>query len=332
MTLKPFDELTIFANQGDRPAMVLAVLGDQALVEYQMPKGTTALRILASDDDGDGRTVSYTKLSLDWLKAIVDADTNWIGRPQQSGHRILASPRIELARRLKAKKESFPASRTTDGMSSPVQALEEDLAGYANEVVALVQMAANPKSSGYVADLAIRKVVDLVSLADYTLAQNRPWAALGRDYEVGPADAIVQGGRVIGTVQEVANRPHWDLTTGDISLRRAWDAVRFDMATNGTGYPVPGGTKLTNFRSWADAVAWIDRFGGFRIGDRVRFLDAQEVPGVFTVTDLAVSFGWSPARFEGDITKGVPTVQVDRYMIALPGDLVLADDQSPERN
>lgn len=326
MTLKPFDSLTLTVNQGDRDAVVLAVRGDQALVEYVMPKGTTGLRILSADGDDNGRTVSYTALSTDWLKAIVAADATWLGRPQQSGRRVLAAPAIILAERLKAKGLPFQVDREA-GTTPAVQVLEDDLARFANEVVSQVQMAANPKASFYVVDLAIRNATRLVGLAAYTLAQDRPWAGLGRGFEVGPAQDVVRDGRTWGTVQEVANRPHWDMMTNDITLRREWDAVRFDGMTNGTGHPVPGGTKLTGFQSRHDAIAWVRRFGGFRIGDQVQFAvpdhRGDQVAGVFTVTDLAVSFGWSPARFEGDVTKGVPTIGLDRYMVALPDDLDL---------
>src|SRR5262245_28661647 len=40
------DQLTVRANQNYREAYVLAVIGDEALIEYEMPGGTTALWVI----------------------------------------------------------------------------------------------------------------------------------------------------------------------------------------------------------------------------------------------------------------------------------------------
>ncbi len=42
---EPGDNVEITRNQGKREAVVLAVIGDKVLIEYTMPKGTTALNI-----------------------------------------------------------------------------------------------------------------------------------------------------------------------------------------------------------------------------------------------------------------------------------------------
>jgi cold shock CspA family protein len=60
-------------NQGQRDAEVLAVLGDEALVSYEMPSGVTYLNIVAadgSDEPGAYRAVSVKALPKKWRKAI----------------------------------------------------------------------------------------------------------------------------------------------------------------------------------------------------------------------------------------------------------------------
>lgn len=96
---QPGTHLQVYANQGWREARVLAALGDERLVEYEMPKGTTALRIYKLEVDRSTLTgtylpfaradshytnVSYNRLPNKWLKAIVDAGQSWLGQPQQS--------------------------------------------------------------------------------------------------------------------------------------------------------------------------------------------------------------------------------------------------------
>lgn len=80
------DELTVYRNQLDREAFVLAVWKHKALIEYTMPNGTSALNIIASDDvhgEGDYRSVSYYGLTLRWLKLLVSTHVRWEGRPQK---------------------------------------------------------------------------------------------------------------------------------------------------------------------------------------------------------------------------------------------------------
>jgi hypothetical protein len=83
---KPGARLQVLANQGWRDAVVLAVQGPAVLVEYMMPKGTTALRILQPVPGGVAeRPIGYNDLPTKWLQAIVDAGQDWEGNPQQ-GH------------------------------------------------------------------------------------------------------------------------------------------------------------------------------------------------------------------------------------------------------
>lgn len=82
-------QVAVYANRGMRLATVLAVRGSQALVEYRMPGGTSALRIvdfpLTNNWGWCGQTVPYTLLSLPWLFEIVAAHQQWHGCPQRHG-------------------------------------------------------------------------------------------------------------------------------------------------------------------------------------------------------------------------------------------------------
>jgi hypothetical protein len=80
------------ANQGEREALVLAVRGDKMLVEYEMPAGSTALRLLSVEGNDRGRPIPYRNVSVVWLKAIVEAGQTWTGKPQQAGGKTMPSP------------------------------------------------------------------------------------------------------------------------------------------------------------------------------------------------------------------------------------------------
>lgn len=87
------ENITIHANQGERDAAVLAVLGDEALIEYEMPGGTTALRVVsAHDPDLILRRYAYTDVPLRWLRAMLEVGSDWTGMPQQS-HSLAPSVR-----------------------------------------------------------------------------------------------------------------------------------------------------------------------------------------------------------------------------------------------
>lgn len=83
----PGASLLVSSNHGMRPATVLAMLGHDALVEYRMPGGTTALRKIDFDkvtnEGGKGKAIPYLQVSAKWLQAITDAGQHWIGHPQQ---------------------------------------------------------------------------------------------------------------------------------------------------------------------------------------------------------------------------------------------------------
>ena len=86
---KAGDFFLLWANQAERAGEVLAVLDDVALVEYSMPKGTSALRFYKTGGRKPlyiGR-VSYLDLPSKWVEAIVHqgALEDLVGKPQQLG-------------------------------------------------------------------------------------------------------------------------------------------------------------------------------------------------------------------------------------------------------
>lgn len=96
--LKPKQEVWIWVNQGRRPAKVLAVVGQQALLEYVMPRGSTALRLVDADDpEALIRSVSYRQVPLAFLRVLAENQVEWIGEPQ-AGHPI-GSPAACLQKR-----------------------------------------------------------------------------------------------------------------------------------------------------------------------------------------------------------------------------------------
>ena len=87
---KPLDQLTIHANQGDRDAYVLAVIEDEALIEYDMPKGSTAMWVIDAynPEPGCKRNIAYRSCPKKWLDAMEEAGTQWEGRGQGMRHWI----------------------------------------------------------------------------------------------------------------------------------------------------------------------------------------------------------------------------------------------------
>lgn len=81
---QPRDHFQVDVNQGMRDAYVLAVIGDEALIEYEMPAGTTALWVIrAGDPDAHKiRNLSYRACPQKWLDAMDEACTIWEGNGQ----------------------------------------------------------------------------------------------------------------------------------------------------------------------------------------------------------------------------------------------------------
>ena len=81
---EPGDRTEVNVNQGKRPATVLAVIDNEALLEYRMPSGTTALWVVPRDCPWPGCKQRYSHKSLPkkWLAAIEEAGQTWIGNGQ----------------------------------------------------------------------------------------------------------------------------------------------------------------------------------------------------------------------------------------------------------
>ena len=76
--------LSIFVNQGLRDAWILGIIGDQMIVEYEMPSGTTALTIFNTHKQAIEyvRSVSYKSCPKIWIQAIKDGQGEWQGNSQ----------------------------------------------------------------------------------------------------------------------------------------------------------------------------------------------------------------------------------------------------------
>lgn len=105
------DSISVWANQAERDGCVLATLGDQIIIEYEMP-GTTgqwgynrrtgqyrhpavptsALRVVSTigyEVIGAYTAVSYNRVPRRWLDAIrASGHTEWLGMGQRSTKRI----------------------------------------------------------------------------------------------------------------------------------------------------------------------------------------------------------------------------------------------------
>lgn len=85
------DSVNVTRNQGLREATVLAILGEEVLVEYEMPHQTTALSLMtlsSLEKDGWYTSVSYRKLSRRWLLRLVQTGTGWIAQPQRTLRKV----------------------------------------------------------------------------------------------------------------------------------------------------------------------------------------------------------------------------------------------------
>jgi hypothetical protein len=90
------DETTVEANQGEREAYVLATIGDSVLVEYFMPNGTTALRVMKvlGLRQLDHSSISYAAVPKRWINAMYEQGTDlWEGRGQRARNPIPFPPK-----------------------------------------------------------------------------------------------------------------------------------------------------------------------------------------------------------------------------------------------
>lgn len=106
--LKANESFDLYVNQRDREAVVLAVIDNEAIAEYEMPNGRSYLTILKLDENGEpiqteqsiwthnqthwsGRdrqalqndyirkSVSYEACPVRWIVAMVNQGTEWLG-------------------------------------------------------------------------------------------------------------------------------------------------------------------------------------------------------------------------------------------------------------
>ena len=106
------ESIQIYVNQGMRDGIVLFVREDigQALLEYEMPNGSSTLWII--DLYGNKiRNVSYPSLSLTWLGLMAEAGVWWICNPQQSSARYRHMSVGELWELKLKEKEDFVTAK-----------------------------------------------------------------------------------------------------------------------------------------------------------------------------------------------------------------------------
>ncbi len=80
------DDFTqVYVNQAERDATVLAVRGSKVLIEYEMPRGTTAMLVMDGRfGDLRGRSnVAYSTIPQYWIDAMHKAGTEWRGFGQR---------------------------------------------------------------------------------------------------------------------------------------------------------------------------------------------------------------------------------------------------------
>lgn len=81
--LEAGEEFHVWVNQGLRIGTVLGVHEDRAIVEYEMPAGTTAMIVVPRDGSENwGKSVSYRTCPKYWIKAIFRGTGWWTGRSQ----------------------------------------------------------------------------------------------------------------------------------------------------------------------------------------------------------------------------------------------------------
>jgi hypothetical protein len=85
---QPGAHVKVTVNQGQRPAKILARLGDNVLLEYTMPAGTTGLLVMDAAPDGSLKpskadAPSYRTCPKKWLQAIQAAGQEWDGTAQR---------------------------------------------------------------------------------------------------------------------------------------------------------------------------------------------------------------------------------------------------------
>jgi len=78
---------SVLRNQAEREAYVLAIIGNEALIEYTMPHESTTLNIVPNPynrETSGYKTVSYRKVHTKWLEVMTANNISWVGHPQGS--------------------------------------------------------------------------------------------------------------------------------------------------------------------------------------------------------------------------------------------------------
>lgn len=83
MNLTTGQTFEVHINHGIRMATVLAVVGNKALVEYEMPGESTGLWLVDSQTQEYIRRIPYARVSSKWLETMIHNKIEWIGRPQK---------------------------------------------------------------------------------------------------------------------------------------------------------------------------------------------------------------------------------------------------------
>lgn len=93
----PGQYFQLFVNHGWREAVCLAIVGQEALIEYTMPKGTTSLRIVKTENpEYLVRNVSYRQVPIKFLRAVVDTGVEWDGQGQRTKRQRSAAETLQL--------------------------------------------------------------------------------------------------------------------------------------------------------------------------------------------------------------------------------------------
>lgn len=92
--------LRVFRNQANREAIVCAVIGDRALIEYVMPTGCSALNFIPVNGNKNTqyRSVSYNALPKKWARAMIEqtGETEWFyGKPMDNSYSCRSCPTPE---------------------------------------------------------------------------------------------------------------------------------------------------------------------------------------------------------------------------------------------
>ena len=120
---------------------VLAVIGPEALLEYVLPKGRSALRVVPrnyrrwTDPGRPYKNVGYRNLPKCWLLAIVRNKIEWYGSPQQATdmHQTPKERYLELW-----PEEEYRIYQPTSAFDPPTQAQMQEMARASGRVRARI--------------------------------------------------------------------------------------------------------------------------------------------------------------------------------------------------